>query len=194
VQLRPGDAQPPRTLDGIVISGGHDIEPVLYARASEVEGNYDPQRDQFEGAIIDQALSDNVPLLGICRGAQLINVRLGGSLFQNLRKRHAGKRRRRSVLPVTQVSVIDETKLVAIVKQEQLTVNSLHNQSIDDTGVGLTVSANDDNGIVQAIETEAEGFVIGVQWHPEFMLYQRTSRSLFRALTAAAAARRQQDH
>jgi putative glutamine amidotransferase len=191
VQLRPGKAVQPRALDGIVISGGHDIEPVLYARASEVEGNYDPQRDAFESEIIDQALRDNVPLLGICRGAQLINVRLGGSLFQNLRDREVAIRRRRSLFPVTRVSVTGGSKLGQIVNKEQLIVNSLHNQSIDRTGVGLTVSAKDGNDIVQAVETAADDFVIGIQWHPEFMLYLRSSRMLFRALSAAARTRRE---
>lgn len=190
VQLRPGEAKPPRALEGIVVSGGHDIEPVLYARASEVEGNYDPERDEFEGDIIDRALRDDVPLLGICRGAQLINVRLGGSLFQDLRTRPVNIRRRRSVLPVTGVSVVGESKLAKIVGKEELTVNSLHNQSIDRTGGGLTVSATDGNDIVQAVETTGDNFVLGVQWHPEFMLYQHTSRTLFRALTDAASTKR----
>ncbi len=95
VHLRP-HSPVPSGLDGLVISGGHDIDPVLYAEASEIQGNYDQERDAFEVAMIRRALADSLPLLGICRGAQLLNVCRGGTLFQDLRKRRVRTSQRRS--------------------------------------------------------------------------------------------------
>lgn len=189
MQLRPGIKVSGSELDGVVISGGHDIEPVLYSRPTEVEGNYDPERDAFESEVIELALQKSVPLLGICRGAQLINVKRGGNLFQNLRKRYAGVRRRRSLFPIAEVTLERDSRLSGIAGSTQLRVNRLHNQSIDVTGRDLRISAHDINGIVQAIESNDDAFVFGVQWHPEFLLYQSASRRLFRALANAAAAR-----
>jgi len=186
VQLRPGSAIPARELAGVVISGGHDVEPVLYKSAAEVEGNYDPERDAFESEMIDQALAASRPLLGICRGAQLLNVCLGGNLHQNLRKAHPHTRRRRSILPVNSVTLEPDSKLRKLLKRKRLRVNRLHNQSVNRTGVGLRIAARDDNDIVQAIEGPKQAFAIGVQWHPEFLLYQPTSLKLFAGLIAAA--------
>src|SRR5690606_12596644 len=87
LQLRPSDAGREHRFDGVVITGGHDVNPVLYAAAPEVEPRYDEARDALEVAIIDEALERHLPVLGICRGAQLLNVRLGGTLFQQLRTR-----------------------------------------------------------------------------------------------------------
>lgn len=186
VQLRPGDAPPVRKLSGVVISGGHDIEPVLYKRPAEVEGNYDPERDSFESEIIDQALGCDRPLLGICRGAQLLNVTLGGTLFQNLKVRLPDARRRRSILPVSNVTLEHASQLAEELGKTSLLVNRLHNQAIDTVGVGLNVSARDSNDVVQAVESPERDFVVGVQWHPEFLLYQATSIRLFAALVRAA--------
>jgi hypothetical protein len=86
--------------DGVVVSGGHDIDPVLYAEAPEIHPRYDPERDALESAVIDRALARGLPLLGICRGAQLLNVRLGGSLFQELRSRRVHTSNRRTILPL----------------------------------------------------------------------------------------------
>lgn len=189
VQLSPVSAAPARELDGLIISGGHDVEPVLYKAAREVEGMYDADRDEFESQMIDQALRGGVPLLGICRGAQLINVCRGGSLFQNLRLRYPDQPRRRSVLPINTIDIEESTVLHKTVARKRIRVNRLHNQSIDRTGVGLKVGATDDRNIVQAIESTDEQFVLGVQWHPEFLLYKKPDRQIFRALVAAAARR-----
>lgn len=186
VQLRPGESLPDEPLDGLVISGGHDVEPVLYKAEAEVEGNYDPERDQFESEMIDRALEAGIPLLGICRGAQLFNVRRGGSLFQDLRKRRKSTSHRRTVLPLKTLNICAGTLLHRLANTERTKINSLHNQSIDRLGADLEISGTDLDDIVQAVEDQNHRFRMGVQWHPEFLLFLRSSRCLFRALVAAA--------
>ncbi len=86
LQLRPSSTFTPDDYHGVVITGGHDVEPVLYAAEPEVKPNYDPERDELENAVIKSALASQKPLLGICRGAQLLNICLGGTLHQSLRE------------------------------------------------------------------------------------------------------------
>ena len=188
-QLRPGDALPAPGLDGLVISGGHDVEPVLYKAEAEVEGHYDPERDRFESAMIEHGLEAGMPILGICRGAQLLNVRLGGSLFQDLRKRRKSTSHRRSVLPVKTLHIREGTILRRLAAKDTTKINSLHDQAIDRVGSGLTISSTDGDDIAQAVENPDHAFLMGVQWHPEFLLYLPSSRSLFHALVAAARER-----
>jgi len=186
VQLRPGDALDTRGLDGAVITGGHDVEPALYKAAAEVKGHYDAERDAFESRIIDAALHDGTPLLGICRGAQLLNVCLGGSLFQDLKSRRHETSERRTLLPLKTLVVVADSALAQLFDRPRLKINSLHNQGIDRVGEGLEVSGRDLDDIVQAVEHPRHPFVIGVQWHPEFLLYSARQRRLFRALVQAA--------
>ena len=190
LQLRPGDAIPPNGYDGVVITGGHDVDPVLYAQESEVNPRYDPQRDAFESAIIDDAVERDLPMLGICRGAQLLNVRLGGDLFQELRSRRKHTSNRRTLLPLKTLNVEPDTRLRALLGAERIKINSLHNQGINQLGSGLKVSGSDLDNIVQAVEQPECLFLMGVQWHPEFMIYSARQRRLFRALVEAATRRR----
>ncbi|MEZ4383743.1 MAG: gamma-glutamyl-gamma-aminobutyrate hydrolase family protein [Nannocystaceae bacterium] len=189
VHLRPRAPLPERRLDGVVISGGHDIEPVLYAAAAEIKGRYDRERDRFESAIIDLALAESLPILGICRGAQLLNVRRGGSLHQDLRARRRRTSNRRTILPLKTLIVEPHADLAALLGRDGARINSLHNQSIARLGERLRVAGRDLDGIVQAVEDPVAEFVVGVQWHPEFLLYLRRHRRLFRALVAASRRR-----
>jgi putative glutamine amidotransferase len=190
VHLSPERPESPEPVHGVVVSGGHDIEPVLYAEPAEVEPNYDRERDRFESGVIDRALSDGLPLLGICRGAQLLNVRLGGSLHQDLRKQRKLTSNRRTLLPLKTLLVEADTRLHALMRTRRVRINSLHKQSIDRLGEGLAVSGRDLDDIVQAVEAPARPFVVGVQWHPEFLLFAPAQLRLFRALVGAAARRR----
>lgn len=185
-QLRPGDTLNGHELDGLVITGGHDIDPVLYAAEPEVHPNYDAQRDKFESDAIDYALANTLPLLGICRGAQLLNVRLGGSLHQELRSRRQQTSNRWTVLPLKTLKVESSSMLARTMGCTRCRINSLHNQAIDRLGRQLNVSGRDLDGIVQGIEGSATPFLLGVQWHPEFLLYQRSQRALFKRLIEAA--------
>lgn len=186
LHLRPGDPLDTTSLDGVVITGGHDVQPILYRAAAEVEGNYDPERDKFEADIIDCALRDRTPLLGICRGAQLLNVRLGGTLHQDLRKRRNITSKRRFLLPLKTLCLESESRLEKLLGEEDIRINSLHNQSIDELGKDLQVSGRDLDSIVQAVENPDHRFLFGVQWHPEFLIYSARQRRLFRELVCAA--------
>jgi len=190
VQLRPDSDMRGFDYDGVVITGGHDVNPVLYAAEPEVEPRHDAARDAFESAIIDAALERHAPLLGICRGAQLLNVRLGGTLFQELASRRSKTSNRWTVLPLKTLCIEHDSWLNGLLNAERCQINSLHNQAIDRVGVSLRVSGRDLDGIVQAVEDPSYGFLLGVQWHPEFLLFLRRQRGLFRALVEHAEAYR----
>ncbi len=181
VQIRPQDNA---TVDyqAVVVTGGHDIDPVLYAAEPEVAPRYDSQRDQFESNVIDDALARDLPMLGICRGAQLMNIRLGGTLFQDLKphRRHTSKRR--TPLPLKSLIIDDDSRYLSFMGTGVRRINSLHNQAIDRLGRGLSVAGRDLDGIVQAVEDRSARFRLGVQWHPEFLLYMPVQRQLFHHL------------
>lgn len=191
LQLRPGDEDSQSRYDGVVVTGGHDIEPVLYAAQPEIEPNYDPARDALELAVIGDALKRGLPLLGICRGAQLLNVSRGGALFQELRSRRRKTSNRWTVFPLKTLCLVDEGRARDSILSKRFSrgrtrINSLHSQGIDRIGDGLIVTGRDLDGIVQAIEDPAQDFLIGVQWHPEFLLYLKNQRALFHELVACA--------
>ena len=192
LQLHPGDPLDPESWAGVVITGGHDIDPVLYAAEPEVEPRYDAARDQLELAVIEGALRRHLPLLGICRGAQLLNAFLGGSLFQQLRAQRRMTSNRWTVLPLKTLLVEPQSRLAELIGCTRCRINSLHNQAIDRPGTGLRVAARDLDGIVQAVEAPDHDFLLGLQWHPEFLLYSRRQRRLFQHLLACAR-RRQAD-
>ena len=183
LQVRPGDDLDALTWHGVVVTGGHDVEPVLDAAEPEVEPNYDQARDLLGTTVIRDALERDLPLLGICRGAQLLNVYRGGSLFQELYSRRKLTSHRWTVLPLKTLCVEpDAAVLEPIVGVLRLRINSLHNQAIGNVGEGLVVSGRDLDGIVQAIEDPNANFLLGVQWHPEFLLFMSRHRALFRTL------------
>lgn len=191
IQLSPVRATSPEPYQGVVITGGHDVDPVLYAAEAEVQPRYDNARDAFESYIIDDALERDIPLLGICRGAQLLNVRRGGSLHQELRSRRRHTSNRWTVLPLKTLLIEHGTRLEALLGAGRTRINSLHNQGIDRLGRGLTVSGRDLDDIVQAVEDRGCRFLLGVQWHPEFLLPWRRQRRLFAELVRAAREARQ---
>lgn len=186
LQLRPSDRERGFDYDAIVVTGGHDVDPVLYAAEPEIEPNHDPARDAFESAIIDEALRRGTPLLGICRGAQLLNVRRGGTLYQELASRRSKTSNRWTVLPLKSLCVEEGSRLEDYIGPGTRMINSLHNQAIDRVGSSLRVSGRDLDGIAQAVEDPDYGFLLGVQWHPEFLVFMRTQRRLFRALVEHA--------
>ena len=126
-----------------------------------------------------------VPVLGICRGAQMMNIYRGGNLHTDM-KEMLGVTKRRTVLPRTTVHLVNGSRVAQIFEHEVLRVNSLHHQSIDQLGEGLEVVGYDDDGIVQAIEGTGPRFFLGVQWHPEFLALGKIQRRLYRALIDAA--------
>ncbi|MGP4092076.1 gamma-glutamyl-gamma-aminobutyrate hydrolase family protein [Streptomyces sp. KR55] len=165
-------------LDALVIAGGPDVEPVRYGASPHPRtGPPARERDTWELALIEAALAAHVPLLGICRGMQLLNVALGGTLVQHL-DGHAevvGVFGRHAVKPVPGT-------LYAGVVPEETSVPTYHHQSVDRLGTGLVPSAHAADGTVEAIELpSAEGWVLGVQWHPEMGEDLRVMRALVAA-------------
>ncbi|MES4903869.1 MULTISPECIES: gamma-glutamyl-gamma-aminobutyrate hydrolase family protein [unclassified Streptomyces] len=171
-------------LDALVIAGGPDVEPVRYgADPHERTGPPARERDAWELALIDTALANGVPLLGICRGLQLLNVARGGTLVQHL-EGHVGPP---GVFERHEVKPVPGT-LLARIAPEAVSVPTYHHQAVDRLGEGLTVSARaTEDGTVEAVEVPGDtGFVLGVQWHPEAGEDVRVMRAL---VDAAAAAR-----
>lgn len=179
-------------LQGVVIGGGVHIEPRRYAEQPTVEYEYDPDRDELELRVLEHATRNGLPVLGICRGAQLINVFRGGSLFQDLASHapHAEAWLRRSVRACKWVTIAPESALALAIGTQRVEVNSLHRQAVRTLGRDLRVSARDDGDIVQAIESvSGEPAMIGVQWHPEFLLDRAPHRRLFRWVANTARTR-----
>lgn len=149
----------------------------------------DPERDAMEKALINRALETGRPVLGICRGEQMLNVALGGSLHQDTSEFYSETPDVQSIRPVKDVTIEPGSRLAAALQTDRLRVNALHSQAVADLGKGIRVSARDGNGIVQAIEHEGREFVIGVQWHPEYLPRHGVHQRLFRGLVAAARRR-----
>lgn len=160
------------SVDGIIISGGYDVDPLIYGEEpSQKQGGLCPERDQYDLMVVKAAMELKKPILGICRGMQILNAALGGTMYQDLSqiegcyiKHNQGSR---PEVASHSVKVEKGTKLCEILGEEVLT-NSFHHQALKDIAPGFKVSARAKDGVVEAFEME-EGFVIGVQWHPEMM-------------------------
>ena len=149
--------------------------------------DYDPARDDMERSLIKHALYHDLPVLGICRGAQLMNVVLGGSLHQNIEHFYSEETYNvRSVLPRKHIVVSEGSRLREVLGVTEGRVNALHDQSIDRVGDGVIISAVEGTGVIQAIENPAQRFFIGVQWHPEYMPQSKRQMGLFRELLHSA--------
>jgi putative glutamine amidotransferase len=173
-------------LDALIIGGGSDIGPEHYGGDLDAKVKADPERDRLEIEWIGRALEDGIPLLGICRGAQLINVVLGGTLHQDIRPLRQQTYNRPGLLPTKQVRVAPESVLAGICGKVRLRVNSLHHQAIKDPGRDLKVVGWDLDEITQAVESAEGRTIIGVQWHPEYLLYLPSQLALFRWLLQRA--------
>jgi putative glutamine amidotransferase len=154
-------------------------------RARHPSASLDRARDALELDMLGLASSRDLPILGICRGAQLLNVFHGGTLFPEIREFYA-EEPLRTVLPRQRVEVEGDSLLFTIVGAHSFRVNALHNQSVRTVGDGLRVVARDGGGVVQAIEAPEHPFRLGVQWHPEYIPQHRRQVSLFRALVRVA--------
>jgi putative glutamine amidotransferase len=146
----------------------------------------DKKRDALEFNLVDQAVKRGIPILGICRGMQLVNVYFQGTLYNDISSFYHEEITRSSILPVKKISVHPKTKLSKILKMRELRVNALHHQAVKDTGKDIVIAAFESNGVVQAIESKTYPFFIGVQWHPEYLPGKRAQRRLFKAFVAAA--------
>ncbi len=190
-----------RLIDGLLLSGGPDLDPARYGDRVVHPATYgiDPERDQFEIDLFDAALRSNTPVLGICRGIQVINVALGGTLIQDVATEHPGAsdighRQHERDLEDWQVGHTVSATSEALSRSlatRTLGVNSFHHQAIRDLAPGLEPVAFSPDGLIEAVVMPAAPDVFAVQWHPELM-FERDDAHLrpFAHLVAAATARR----
>ncbi len=170
------------SLAALVIGGGNDIGPEHYGGDIEAKVRLDPERDQLEIGWIEFALQRQLPLLGICRGAQLINVVRGGSLHQDIRSLRKLTYNRPGLLPTKQVHLEEKSQLRSLCQTSRLRVNSLHHQAIKNPGEDLKAVGWDLDEIIQAVESSCQQPILGVQWHPEYLFYLPSQLKLFRWL------------
>lgn len=165
VEVRPGD-ELPRDIDGVLLSGGSDVDPASYGEVNTAARGLDGRRDELEFDLVRRALRDGLPVLGICRGLQLLNVALGGRLVQHVEGHrpmdHEG------VLEHREVHIAAGSRLAAAVGDGPLMVNSRHHQAVtlETLAPGLRVTAMVDD-LVEAFEAPEHGWLVAVQWHPE---------------------------
>jgi gamma-glutamyl-gamma-aminobutyrate hydrolase PuuD len=190
----PGIEAAMNSLDGLIISGGPDVAPDRYgAEPGPRTTVIRPERDAAEIALFRAALALGRPVLGICRGMQLMNVALGGTLVQHLPDAvgHEGHSPTPGSMAGHKVTVAQASCLAGIVGAGPATVATHHHQGIDRLAAGLVATAWADDGTIEAFEPDQAGrpFAVGVQWHPEAGRQPNGQHSLFRALVAAAAGR-----
>ena len=178
-------------LDGLLLQGGGDIDPSLYGEERDEKcGPSVPEQDRFELALVSEALRRKLPLLGICRGAQVIHVASGGTLFQDLAEAGLPEHRLAGTdvyaLPGHPVLCTPEGGLRSVFGTEKLHVNSLHHQAVKSVGPRTRIEARAEDGVIEAIHvTGAHPFTYGVQWHPELMLGTEVQTKLFAAFVNA---------
>lgn len=162
-------------IDGLLLPGGDDLDPQSYNRENKgLSLNVSPDRDYIEFYILEQVLKKQVPLLGICRGCQLINVFLGGSLYQDIAHEHGSRIDHvNAEKPLNflshEVQLEKESSIFDIYKLEKIKVNSRHHQAIRELAADLTTAGESDDGIIEAVENRERG-IIALQWHPENLI------------------------
>jgi putative glutamine amidotransferase len=182
--------------DGVLIPGGVDVDPSAFGEAPhERLGRTDPARDMVEMQLVKWAIEDRKPVLGLCRGLQIINVALGGTLYQDLESEYPNAIKH-DYFPTYgfardhlahRVSVETGSRLYHAFADESVPVNSMHHQGIKSLAGSLIASAVAPDGLIEAVESPNESFLVGVQWHPEvFELSEPGSGELFRDFIDAA--------
>jgi putative glutamine amidotransferase len=193
-----------RRLDGLLLPGGVDLDPALYGEEPHPKlGKVNAPLDEAELVLARWALADGMPLLGVCRGIQTLNVAAGGTLYQDLPSQYASALAHSCSAPdyprthrAHAVHVQPDSRLANILSAQETMVNSRHHQAVKDLGAGLIVSARAPDGVIEGIEAagnrrgENGGFAVGIQWHPESLAADDPQMlALFEALVHAAVAR-----
>ena len=180
-------------VDALLLSGGDDVDPANYGGNPDDAGSTNRRRDEFEIRLIQAALDREMPILGICRGVQILNVSHGGSV-RNLRDDEALSSRHgigTGSFAAHDVDIAAGTHLADVLGAGSQEVNSFHGQAVGRVGAGLRVCATADDGVIEAVERPDRPFVIGIQWHPEIASYADPSAlTLFAALVRQAEAYR----
>jgi putative glutamine amidotransferase len=183
----------PRLCDALLLGGGVDVDPAHYGRATLANGTVeiDVERDALDFALLAAARGAGAPVLGICRGLQIVNVAFGGTLVQDIpserpspvvhhRTREEKARRDHSV------AIAPGTRLAEIARAPEIAVNSRHHQAIDLLGSGLAVSGTAPDGMAEAVEARGDAWLLAVQWHPENLAGDPVSERLFEEFVRAA--------
>jgi putative glutamine amidotransferase len=180
------------SLDGLILTGGKDIEPSRYGQDAHPETDEPrPDRDAWEDTLLRRAIEREIPFLGICRGAQMLNVARGGTLHQHLpdvvgdRRYQAGQ----GIFNHVEVSVAEDSRLAGLLS-DTIEVPVYHHQAIDQLGDGVVVTARTSDGVIEAVELDSVPFGVAVQWHPE---ESRDDIRLFAGLVEAAREYRAQE-
>lgn len=180
-------------LDAVIISGGHDVGPENYGSATKTCcGTIIPMRDKQDLAVVDYMLKRKRPLLGICRGIQILNVAHGGTLYQDIPKEggfesHSCGDRYPRNYPWHTVTLEEGSLLHKIFGKTEVRVNSYHHQAVWIPGKDVKITATSTDGVPEAIEVPGHDFVMAVQWHPEMMYDTDEQQGIFRAFVEAAA-------
>jgi putative glutamine amidotransferase len=188
--IRPGSSTDVSLLDGLVLSGGTHVHPNRYGQQPQVTARYDLKRDETDFRLLKQAEEIDIPVLGICRGAQFINVFHGGSLCQNVTPLRMKTRHRPLLLPLQTVQLVQDSRIGRLMHSTLIGANRIHSQAIKHLGRNLRVTALDNDLFVQAIENTGQQWLMGVQWHPEDLLYHTGHRRIFSHFVHAARARK----
>jgi putative glutamine amidotransferase len=184
-------------LDGLLLAGGVDMDPASFGEAPHPAlGRIDPARDAVELALARWAIADRKPVLGLCRGHQVLNVALGGTLWQDIAAQ-VPQAIKHDYFPTAgyardflahEISVAEGSRLAAAFDSAQVPVNSMHHQAVKALAPGLQVSARSSDGLVEALESGTDHFLVGVQWHPEvFERSDARTRRLFQSFVTAAS-------
>jgi putative glutamine amidotransferase len=182
-------------LDGLCLSGGPDLDPEAYGESPHhLLGEVEPDLDAFELALAQEADARALPVLGICRGAQAMNVARGGTLHQHVADVVGTRIHHRQTevarVPTHLVVVDGDTLLAQVIGPGELAVNSFHHQAVDRLGRDLRATAHATDGLVEGIEGEGPALYLGVQWHAEGLIEDPRNHALFATLVDAAAERR----
>ncbi len=163
-------------LDGLVMTGGNDVNPLLYNEVPIASlGEISIKRDDTEFNLVTKAINDfSMPIIGICRGCQLLNVVKGGTLHQDLVVEKVTEREHfQLAYPKNygcQKAIVEEnSRLYSILQETEIKINSFHHQGVNKVGQDLVVTAKGEDGVVEAIENIGDRFIMGLQWHPEMM-------------------------
>jgi len=190
---RAGQEQLPAFIGGLLLTGGGDVDPEYFGEEPMPPcGEIAPARDGFEIALVKIALAAGIPVLGICRGAQVLNIAAGGDIYQDIYTQRKGclKHNQKAPrwAPTHCIQIQPDTRLERIFQEKSLRVNSFHHQAIRNPAPGFVVSACAADGVVEAVESTQHRFAVGLQCHPEGM-WERDPRFLkpFAALVKAAA-------
>lgn len=169
-------------VDGVVLTGGGDLQPARYGADIEPETDrVDPDRDRFDLAVMDRVLARRTPALAVCRGIQILNVAAGGTLNQHVPTHTCLDRPKDTA---HEVEIVAGTRLATVLGPGRFEVNSLHHQGIDRVGDGLIVSARAPDGLVEGLEPVDRDHLLAVQWHPELLRTRPEHLALFEDLVA----------